>query len=209
MTYRAANGRCVVNFAALNLPISADEALAILAQQGFRRLEVDLVALARERIGKAAYRRGARLHEAPAVFDCSCFTKWLYGQRGPWLPRRSIQQRAAGALVHPSRVSAGDLLFAAGWKNYFERDPADGVGHVGIATGEDTVIHAANSRAGIVEIPLDEFTRPGFRGARRYLPRETEVVTLITPPEREVETADDMRWIIHQSLPFVPQALRA
>jgi len=81
MEYRAVGGRCAVELDALRLLISREEALAIIVAKGFRIIEVDLIALARERIGKSAYRRGARPSLAPAIVDCSSFTKWLYGER--------------------------------------------------------------------------------------------------------------------------------
>lgn len=96
---------------------------------------------------------------------------------------------------------AGDVIFASGWIDYFFDDPADGVGHVGIATHDATVIHAASRKAGIIEQPMNKFIgNEKFRGARRYIPKDNEVITLEVPIEREVETADDVRWILLQSL---------
>lgn len=200
MEYRAVGNRCAVNLEGLNLPISREETLTILGRKDFRIVEVDVVALARQCVGVSQYRRGARIREAPKVFDCSSFVKWLYGQRGVWLPRRSIQQREMGETVSLDEVVAGDVVFTSGWIDYYFDDPKDGVGHVGLATGEGTIIHAANRRVGVVESPLDDFVHKGFRGARRYIPQGAEVLTLEVPPEREVEIADDLRWIVLQSL---------
>ncbi len=203
MEYRAVGNRCAVDLLTLHLTISRKQIFTLLAAKGFRVVEVDLVALARPRVGTARYRRGAKPSEAPMVVDCSSLVKWLYGQRGIWLPRRSIQQRELGKAVPPADVAAGDLLFVAGAVNYSFDDPADGVGHVGLATGEGTVIHAADRDRGVVESPLQKFIgRNRWRGARRYIPQARHIVTLETPPDREVETADDIRWIVLQSLPI-------
>jgi hypothetical protein len=74
------------------------------------------------------------------------------------------------------------------------------VGHVGIATGEGTIVHAANSRVGIIETTVEDFiSGEKLRGIRRYVPKDSEVVTVTTPPQREVETSDDIQWILLQT----------
>lgn len=202
MEYRAVGNRCAVILDSLHLPTSREETLTILAHKGFRVVEVDLIALARQCIGTSQYRRGARLFEAPSIVDCSSFIKWLYAQRGIWLPRRSIQQRELGEAVNLDELLAGDVVFVSGWIDYYHDDSANGVGHVGIATGDGTVVHAADRKVNVVETPLDKFVgKTKFRGARRYIPKGTEVLTFETPVDREVEIADDIKWIVLQSLP--------
>jgi len=188
----------------LRLPISNEEALRILFREGFELLDeddVNVVEAVRDRVGLSRYRRGAKPSEAPAVFDCSSLVKWAYGQRGIWLPRRSIQQRELGEEVAFDDIVAGDVVFVSGWIDYYRDDPQDGVGHVGIYTDEGNIIHAANSKVGVVASPLDSFLKGSkLRGIRRYIPQDVEVLTFLTPPEREVEIADDIRWIVLQSL---------
>lgn len=204
-TYRAVGNRCAVDFEALALPIENAEALALLARKGFEIVPVDLMDLACRCVETSTYRRGARLSEAPEVVDCSSFVKWLYGQRGIWLPRRSIQQRDMSIPVAYQDIRAGDLVFCSGRIDYYLTDPENGVGYVGIATGEGTVVHAASYTVGVTENSLAAFTAGGgFRGARRIIPQSREVITLFTPPEREVEMSDDIRWIVLQSIPTVP-----
>src|ERR1035437_8400891 len=140
MEYRAVGGGCAVDISAL--PVPSSEALAIFSACGFEKLQINLVELARSYVGVSQYRRGARLREAPEVFDCCSFMKYLYGQKGIWLPRRSIQQRAFGGLAEGD-MKAGDLVFCSAFIDYFETDPSDGAGHVGLASGEGTIIHAA------------------------------------------------------------------
>ena len=178
MNYRAVENRCAVDSAALRLPIPHQDVLAILATKGFKVLHVDIVDLARLCVGTSKYRRGAKPSEAPTVVDCSSLTKWLYGQCGVWLPRRSIQQRELGEVVHPYKILAGDLVFSSGWIDYYLDDPADGVGHVGIATGNATIIHAANKKRGVIESPLETFIgKTRFRGARRYFPKHRKRIS--------------------------------
>lgn len=205
MTYRAVGNRCAVNLDSFHLPISREETRSVLKQAGFTMIEIDMVTLARQCIGASQYRRGARPSEAPMVVDCSSFIKWLYGMRGIWLPRRSIQQYELGEAVDDfDEIIAGDAVFMSGRIDYYHDDPADGIGHVGMATGEGTVIHAAGKKVGVIESSLDNFVnfvdKTKFRGVRRYVPTGAEVLTFETPPNREVETADDIKWIILQSL---------
>ncbi len=202
MNYRAVSIRCAVHLPSLNLPITNTEVISILECKGFKVLEVDLIALARECIITSTYRRGAKLSEAPMTVDCSSFIKWLYGQRGIWLPRRSIQQRELGTEVPIEEICSGDVIFTSGWIDYYRTDPKDGVGHVGIATGEGTVIHAADRKLHVIESSFESFIgEDEFRGVRRYIPKDQIVLTLETPLNREVETADDLRWIVLQTLP--------
>ncbi|HYF04739.1 MAG TPA: NlpC/P60 family protein [Patescibacteria group bacterium] len=184
MEHRAVGNRCAVNLEELGLPFSQIVALDILTDLGFKILEIDLVALARERIGISTYQRGIAAHEAPQIVDCSSFIKWLYAERGIWLPRRSIQQRELGEIVNLDQILPGDVIFTSGAQNYFHNDPADGVGHVGLATGQDTVIHAASRELGVVESELGSFVGNSFRGARRYISKDLKVLTLESPPQQ-------------------------
>lgn len=202
MYFRAVGTRCAVDINALHLPISDEMALTILMQKGFQLVNVDVVMLARSRVGKSTYRRGARTHEGPDTFDCSSLMKWLYAQKGIWLPRRSIQQRQACIRVATDQLIAGDLVFTSGYIDYFDTDPGDGVGHVGLATGSSTIIHAANSKVGIIESPIETFVgNDAFRGIGRIIPAAMDVRTFACPVGREIESSDDIRWVILQNLP--------
>src|SRR3989338_3590585 len=201
MEYRAVGNRCAVILDSLHLTISHEEILSVLNRKGFTVVSVDIIAIARQCIGASQYRRSARLFEAPAVVDCSSFIKWLFAQCGIWLPRRSIQQRELGETVQVHELVAGDVVFVSGWIDYYHDNPTNGVGHLGIVTGNGTVIHAANKKSNVVESPLDTFLGDAkFRGARRYIPKGVEVLTFETPTDREVEIPDDIRWIVLQSL---------
>jgi len=199
--YHAVNNRCAVRLDLLNLPVSTNEAIEILSNKGFTLLDVDLISLARECMKTSKYKRGARLREAPAIVDCSCFTKWLYGQVGIWLPRRSIQQSELGEKIEIEDTRAGDLVFVPGFINYFHDNPDLGIGHVGIVTESNTVIHASNSKVDIIETPLCQFVdKSKFAVVRRYIPKETPVYFFETPIEREIEVEDDFKWVILQAL---------
>lgn len=198
--YHAVGNKCAVDFEKLNLPISKSDALEILCQRGFRVVDVDLVALARKCVGGSFYRRGAPFYQAPFTVDCSTLTKWVYAKAGIWLPRHSIDQRAMGQAVAVNQIEPGDLVFTAGAVSYWYHNPANGVGHVGLATGAGTVIHAANKKRGVVEEELGSFTgrQNNYREARRV--KVVTTVTLECPSNRVVEWSGEIRNIIVQNL---------
>lgn len=196
--YLAVERRCAVRVADLKLPISDQEALLRLELKGFRRIEVDLLQLARLSCRQSRYQRGARTELAPGVVDCSSLVKWLYGRLGVWLPRHSLHQRLMGCAVSAQDLRLGDLLFTEGAKPYYVDDSGDGVGHVGMATGEGTVIHAANAVVNVVEVPTEQFVGPGFRGARRILLPGT--VVLESTSGRRAECSLDYRCFVLQTL---------
>lgn len=199
--YTKAGNLCAVHIPSLQLPIPETEAVAILERLSFEVIHTNLVQQARNQVGKARYRRGARMDEAPEIFDCSSLMKWIYAEVGIGIPRRSIQQRDyEGAIVaNPTTLVAGDLIFTKGKISYYYDNPEEGVGHVGMVTENNTVIHAANEKCGIVEDALHFFmTRYHYVGARSYwLPGS---MTLRIPENREIERSDDLRWIILQNL---------
>ncbi len=197
MHYRAVGKRCAVHLASLKLPISDRVASSILFGLKFSCIDVDIVSLARSFIGVSRYQLGSTLGKAPLIVDCSSFTKYLFAQKGIWIPRLSIQQRAIGIPV--DEVKEGDLVFTAVVKNnLYEKDSKDGVGHVGIATGENTVVHANYGRQSVSEDSFELFIRRGYRGVRRIL--EQDIITFISPPKYTIETSDDIKWLILQNL---------
>lgn len=69
--------------------------------------------------------------------DCSGFTMGVYKNFGYSLPRTSAAQRTAGKVVSSlAQAKAGDLICYSG--------------HVAIYMGNNKIVHAANSRRGIV-----------------------------------------------------------
>lgn len=198
MRYHAVDGRIGVSFRHLDLAYPKARIVAALERIGFSTVDADVGAIARGLLGRADYRRGARMRDAPAVVDCSSFVKWVFGQAGIWLPRRSIQQSLVGQIIPLGRIAPWDLVFSTGARNYYFDDPSAGVGHVGIVTDDGTLIHAGGN--GVVESPLSTVVGRRFRGARRMIVDRTDFATLACPPYWEVETSDDIRWIFLQTL---------
>lgn len=200
MFYRSVGKRTAVNFNDLNLPICEHVAIEILIRAGFKVKKfqpVEIVSTARKLVNKSnKYRRGAFITEAPKIFDCSTFTKYLYGLQGVWLPRHSIDQRELLPIsVEQKQAQAGDLVFTTGKHNYYWQDENDGVGHVGVYTGDNTVIHSSNF--GIRETEFEFFSNRN-RGIKR-LSNTEKLFVVTTPKNRIVECSREFRWIILQN----------
>ncbi len=134
-------------------------------------VEIDIVQEAKQLVGTGCYRLSAGTTEAPQSVDCSSFVKYLFTLMGIRLPRYSADQRGAGAPVGMDELLPGDLVFATGPQNFHADDPENGVGHVGLYAGEQTVIHASPGKPAITQVPLKEFyTGRKMRGACRILP---------------------------------------
>lgn len=106
------------------------------------------------------------MEETPEFFDCSGFVKYAFGQIGIELPRSTIEQAVEGETVEQKDLKPGDLIFVHGTHGHYNPEFPEGIGHVGIYTGEDTVIHAAARRTSdkpiiekgqVIEHPLKDY----------------------------------------------------
>ena len=199
MNYRAVGNRCAIQLDSLNLPITLSKKAVLerLQELGFSLIDIDIASLARTFIGKSEYRLKATMDEAPHVFDCSSFTKYLYAQQGIWVPRLSIQQKSEG--VAANSMLPGDLVFTTGYRNFYEADPRENIGHVGIATAEGTIIHATNGKGCVRESTYEDFHCGEPRGIRRII--QSRTVTLEQGKGQHlIETADDFRWLLLRNI---------
>ena len=198
MNSRAVGKRIAVDFDALDLPFGTDRALELLQRRGFTVLETRPVSEARSLIGVAQYEYLAKPDEAPAQVNCSSFVRWVYGQCGIWIPRRTIQQfQDLHPVTEADDIVAGDLLFWTGKGRWYVEYPEITIGYVSIATDEGTMVHASQRVHAVVETPIDG-TRRTFRGARRVFPTDRTITLLQVPNRTFIETHDDMRWYLLQ-----------
>ncbi|WP_245544200.1 C40 family peptidase [Peptoniphilus timonensis] len=91
-------------------------------------------------------------------FDCSGLTTYAYKEAGILLPRTSYNQALVGKTISLNEAKAGDLLFFG--KN--------GVSHVGIYTGNYTMVHASPSK-GVCYVNLNEYNMGNFRLAKNII----------------------------------------
>ena len=123
-----------------------------------------LLVITKNLIGKP-YRYGARPEDAPAVFDCSSFTQYIFKQIGIELPRSAILQAAdpQGQEIIPaadfSNLEVGDLLFMRSDRGHYRdelfRGRAIEIGHVVIHVGGGVVINARSKKGGVLQEKLD------------------------------------------------------
>jgi hypothetical protein len=174
--YHVANDRCIIDLRWCDgFPGGRDAILEIITQRlGFTVYEADPIGIARKLVNTGRYLRGADTKKTPEILDCSSLTQWVYKQMGILIPRPSVDQRDCGIPVNIEDAVAGDLVFTTGPQNYFVRDPESGIGHVGLLTGEGSVIHASPGKPAITEVSIEDF----FRG------REERGVTRILPPSQ-------------------------
>ncbi len=196
--YISTNGLCSFDISTLEDFFSREEIFEALKEKKFEIVEVDIISLARECVGKSVFKKNSRVEWAPGVVDCSSFVKWLYSMRGIRIPRRPIQQSVFGVAVEELDIRVGDLVFKSGARDLYWDDPKFGVGHVGIVTEKRSVIHA--SIGGVVEVPFSEFSSAQhYRGARRIV-RDKDILTLKIPFGRSIETSDDIMWILLRTI---------
>lgn len=81
-------------------------------------------------------------------FDCSGFTKYIFGLYGINLNRVSGDQASNGTPISKSELQPGDLVL-------FSYYGSDSIGHSGIYIGNGNFVHAANSKRGVVVDTLE------------------------------------------------------
>src|SRR6185437_14799770 len=122
-----------------------------------------LIERARSCIGLSTYRRSAVLADAPKVFNCFRFTQWLWSSVGIQLPDHQLLCSEATPVPF-NEIDMADLVFVP--RLDYSTD-TDDFGHVGIATGISTIVHATKWKNGVIEEPLSDFANRGFLGVRR------------------------------------------
>ncbi len=152
-----------IRFALLLLAVFAGVAVRAGAAAAHARIshatavaqrQAKLVRFARHYLG-VRYSYGGM---SPATgFDCSGFTRFVYGHFGITLPHYSGGQFALGRRVSRGGLRPGDLLFF------------DGVGHVGIYVGHGLFIHAPHSGTRVSIDPLSGWYSGRYDGARRLV----------------------------------------
>lgn len=95
----------------------------------------------------------------PSGFDCSGYTKYVFGKNGITLPRNSRDQYNMGRSVAYSSLRPGDLVF-------FSLSNNGQVSHVGIYIGGGQFINATTSK-GVTISSFSSYWMNAYVGARR------------------------------------------
>lgn len=91
-------------------------------------------------------------------FDCSGFTRYVFGKFGISLPRASYDQYRAGSPVPKGDLKPGDLVFFTTYTN--------GASHVGIYMGGGRFVDSSN-RGVVVQDMTSGYYGERYLGARR------------------------------------------
>jgi cell wall-associated NlpC family hydrolase len=75
------------------------------------------------------------------TFDCSSFTKYIFGKYGVKLPRTSVAQSKVGKAVSKANLKAGDLVFFSSGS----RANGSNVTHVAVYIGNGKILHTYGS----------------------------------------------------------------
>lgn len=76
-------------------------------------------------------------------FDCSGFVYYVFNSNGYSISRSLYAQASTGTAVSKSELQPGDVVF-------FNNTSSGALGHVGIYIGDGMMVHAANSKRGVV-----------------------------------------------------------
>ncbi|WP_322922427.1 SH3 domain-containing protein [Paenibacillus campi] len=102
-------------------------------------------------------------NEAPTLFDCSSFTKYVFGLEGIDLAWGTRYQKDVGIPVERGQWQKGDLLF-------FSAGDPNVITHVAIYAGDNKIIHNSPSLNGITISNLDlAYWQSHYVTARRVL----------------------------------------
>ncbi len=136
----------------------------VLKRLGFSYREIEspreeIVALAEKCLG-VPYKLGASVRrDAPRLFDCSSFTAWLLANVGIISTRVSVDQYLWAEKIEEKDLRPGDLVFINStlghvWYESHEYLPGkkvpEGVDHVALFVGDNTIIHARGGDIGKV-----------------------------------------------------------
>lgn len=110
----------------------------------------ELIAYAKQFLGNPYIYGGTSLTNG---CDCSGFVQGIFKKFGITTGRTSRDQYANTKRISESELKPGDLVFYAS---------GDYVNHVAIYCGKGIIIHAANSRSGIITSKYDYRTPYGF-----------------------------------------------
>jgi cell wall-associated NlpC family hydrolase len=119
----------------------------------------DLISFAKNFL-RTNYRYGGI---SPTGFDCSGFTKYIFGKFGFAIPHKAAEQEQMGTPVLKEELLPGDLVFFTG------KNPAE-VNHVGIYIGPHQFIHAASNPGAVCISSLRErYYQTHYKSARRIV----------------------------------------
>ncbi|MBI5798611.1 MAG: C40 family peptidase [Candidatus Yonathbacteria bacterium] len=190
----------------LGIPCSSGDLSCDLERLGFEYKKITrprevIVSRAKELVGTPYFYGASVRFDAPAKFDCSGFSAYLYLEAGIKIPRISVDQYVFGQEVSIDALEAGDLIFSVneGSQIYHEsiewmkgtKVPKQGIDHVGVYVGDGMIAHASRYNKSVGEdggVLIEKLAEsPRFKnitGARRMPGVKEERFSVTAPAER-------------------------
>lgn len=103
-----------------------------------------------------------------ATFDCSSFTRYVFGENGVTLPRVSREQSQIGQDVDITKIRKGDLIFFTTPQRKNESG-LQRIGHVAIYLGDNKVLHTYRVGIGVIVTDLDDTWKGRIISAKRVV----------------------------------------
>ena len=136
-----------------------------------------ILTAARGCIEKSRYVFKRELQNPPDTVNCETLVQFAFRAAGIILPHKCVDQMHYGGEVHWFDLKkSADLVFAAGhWEGYVDTHPkprtSQRIGHVGIITEHNSVIHASHTAGTVVEESWEDFLRKyPLRAITRIIP---------------------------------------
>ncbi|MFW5735285.1 MAG: C40 family peptidase [Oceanidesulfovibrio sp.] len=107
----------------------------------------------------------------PRGFDCSGFTRFVFGQFGLKLPHGSRSQVLLGTPVQRDELRPGDLVF-------FDIHRRGRVSHVGIYLGDSRMIHASIHKGVTIDSLHEPYYNRHYYAARRIPQLAVELLAM-------------------------------
>ncbi len=104
-------------------------------------------------------------YDAPRSFDCTTLTAYVFAHGGKSIPRLTIDQLFFGKEISKEELEPGDLIFSTQQDGEIKYETVSflpglrfdqGVDHVGMYMGDDTVIHTSRFKGSVKEEKLSE-----------------------------------------------------
>ncbi|NOU97733.1 SH3 domain-containing protein [Paenibacillus sp. LMG 31456] len=102
------------------------------------------------------------------TFDCSSFTRYIFGEHSVTLPRVSRDQSQIGQAVDLNKIRKGDLLFFTTPQRKNESG-LQKIGHVGVYLGDNKVLQTYRVGIGVTVTELDDNWKGRMISAKRVI----------------------------------------
>ncbi len=163
VTVKASDANGNVNEATYNITVAAkpkpkvtvvkQTAKATSTYNGPASVDTSSVVNAAQSLIGSSYKHGGT--NPSTGFDCSGFVQYIYSAVGKSISRTSRSQENDGVAVDKSNLQPGDIII---WAKRGSSTPS----HSSIYVGDNTIVHAINSRKGVQQTNINSWESYGY-----------------------------------------------